>query len=144
MDYENGAVIVIITKRVLSKPSVKVPEHGQRTRASLKRPIQTILQDISGSFFRTEEHIFTSLLCECVRHPESFFAEWTDDLSAASFSYAHRHLRAEVSYSMAQWVGFQASHPLTPESGGRKAPTCRITGSLSQIFTRLGVCIVNE
>jgi hypothetical protein len=52
MAYENRGVIVIIAKRVLSKPSVKVPEHGQRTRASQNRPIQTILQDISGSFFR--------------------------------------------------------------------------------------------
>jgi hypothetical protein len=51
MAYENRGVIVIIAKRVLSKPSVKVPEH-QRTRASQNRLIQTILQGISGSFFR--------------------------------------------------------------------------------------------
>jgi hypothetical protein len=52
MAYENRGVIVIVVKRVLSIPSVKVPEHGQRTRASQNRPIQIILQDISGSFFR--------------------------------------------------------------------------------------------
>ena len=64
MAYEHGGIIVIIVKRVLSKPSVKVPEHGQRTRASQKRLIQAS-QGLSSDR-RAHRHV---LPCEMRQAP---------------------------------------------------------------------------
>lgn len=137
--YENRGFIVIVVKRVLSKPSVKVPEHGQCTRASQNRPIQTILQDISGP---TEEHIVTSFLAECVRHPESFYGNLDRRFISGVVQLHTRPSqgRSFIQYgAIGQLPSITSTHGLTHSlgtsvlalSGGRKAPTCRIAGRMS-------------
>lgn len=128
MAYENRGVIVIIVKRVLSKPSVKVPEHGQHTRASQNRPIQTILQDILGSSDRrTHRYI---LPCGMRQAPLIIFTEWIDD-------YLRRRSVTHTAIPRQKFHTPQFSHG--PVIGKRRPP-----GLPAACPTRLGVCIVNE
>ncbi len=100
MAYENRGVIVIIVRRILSKPSVKVPEDGQRTRASQTRLIQTILQDISGSFFRQKSTSPRPSLRSASGTLNLFYG--MDRRFISGIVQLHGHLKAKVSYGMVQ------------------------------------------
>jgi hypothetical protein len=108
MAYANRGLIVIIAKRVLSNLRSRFPNTARVP--DLARNVQCNNPLSHLRVFLTDRRAYRHVLpCGMrARHPGSF----QDDLSAALFSYTHGHLKAEVSYSMVQEIGFQASHSL--------------------------------
>ena len=117
MAYENRGFIVIIVKRVLSKPSVRVPEHGQRTRASQNRPIQTILQDISGYFFRQKNTSSHPSLRNASGTLNRFYGMPVDRRFISGVVQLHKRPsqgRSFIRYGAIGWLpGITSTHGLT-------------------------------
>jgi hypothetical protein len=142
MAYENRGVIVIIAQASTRSPSVEVPEHGLRTRASQNRPIQTILQGISGSFFRQKSTSSHPSLRNASGTLNHFYGMDRRFISGVELQTRPSQGRSFIPYGAIGWLpSITSTRGLTRSpalSGGRTAPSCRITGSLS------GVCIVND